>query len=324
MNQIGGNNIVLECQEINHWFGDFHVLHDVNLKVQRGEIAGLVGPSGCGKTTLLRSITGTHPPCRGSVIVHSNNGSDSAMVITKPSRDIGIVYQQYSLFPFLTAQENVAFGLMLDQTGIPFRFFKPFSWRKLRKEHMQESAELLEKFGLGEAMNRYPSELSGGMKQRVAIAQALIMKPEILLLDEPFGALDEATREEMQRMLLTLYAENCQALENNQAPPYTVLIVTHELREAIFVSDRVVGLSQYWDWRKEGYQSCPGATIVYDQVAPVFGPDQNKDHIHLDRQRDEIRMAVFDPQHCQAREEFRKFWEQVRTGQGGGVLENGN
>ncbi len=228
---------VLECKGVGHWFGSHHVLHDVTFQVIRGEIVGLVGPSGCGKSTLLRAVVGTHPPERGDVLVYAR-GASTGTPVRGPGRDRGIVYQRYSLFPFLTAQENVAFGLMLDQTTIPFRLFKRSKWRELKKSHMEEAGELLRKLGLEKAIGLYPKQMSGGMCQRVAIAQALIMKPEILLLDEPFGALDEATREELQRMLLTLYLENRAAKQKGEKPPYTILIVTHELNEALYVGDR--------------------------------------------------------------------------------------
>ncbi|MBN1900079.1 ATP-binding cassette domain-containing protein, partial [Candidatus Sumerlaeota bacterium] len=180
------NHITLECRNICHWFVETrHVLFDVNFSIIRGEVVSLVGPSGCGKSTLLRAIVGTHPPRKGKVVIFSDLLEPPEMEVTQPGRDRGIVYQRYSLFPFLTAQQNVALGLMLDQTTIPFRLFHPLKWRRLRKEHLEQAADLLEKLGLANAINLYPHELSGGMCQRVAIAQALIMEPEILLLDEP-------------------------------------------------------------------------------------------------------------------------------------------
>ena len=305
---------VLECRNVCHWFGPKHVLHDVNLRVMRGQIVGLVGPSGCGKSTLLRAIVGTHPPRRGQLLVQAQRGH-VPQPIWGPGRDRGIVYQQYSLFPFLTAQKNVAMGLLLDQTSIPFRAFRFFKWRRLRKTHLEQAAAFLERLGLGNAIYRYPSELSGGMRQRVAIAQALIMKPQILLLDEPFGALDEATREELQRLLLTLYLENRQAKEQGLAPPHTIVIVTHELNEAIYVGDRVAGLSQYWNWREEGFDRPPGATIVYDNAAPMFDPADECDFTQFRGQRDEIRRTVFNPGHCQPRDEFRRHRDHVGPGQ---------
>ncbi len=313
-----GEEIVLECRGVNHWFGAHHVLFDVNFRIIRGEIVALVGPSGCGKSTLLRAIVGTHAPRKGEVVVCPAPGQ--SRVVRGPGRDRGIVYQRYSLFPFLTARENVAFGPMLDQTSIPFRLFKHMEWRKLRKRHLEEATELLEKLGLGKAVRLYPHEMSGGMCQRVAIAQALIMKPEILLLDEPFGALDEATREELQQMLLTLYLENYRAKQAGERPPNTILIVTHELNEAIYVGDRVLGLSQYWNWKEKDHARFPGATIVYDAVAPVYQPDEERDVQSFRKQRNEIRKAVFEPSCLQEREQFRTFWQQVHAGGGGGIL----
>ena len=146
---------------------------------------------------------------------------------------------------------------MVDETNLPYRFLLYPKWRRLRHEHMEQAAALLEQVDLARAMKLYPGNMSGGMRQRVAVAQALIMKPEIILLDEPFGALDEATREDLQCMLLGLYQENLAALQKNEKPPYTILIVTHELNEAIYVGDRVIGLSQYWDWKAEGFRNAP-------------------------------------------------------------------
>jgi NitT/TauT family transport system ATP-binding protein len=294
----------------------------VNFSIIRGEVVSLIGPSGCGKTTLLRAIVGTHPPKKGKVIIFSDMLKAPEMEVTQPGRDRGIVYQRYSLFPFLTAQENVALGLMLDQTSIPFRMFRPLKWRKMRKDHLEQASALLEKLGLVNAIKRYPHELSGGMCQRVAIAQALIMEPEILLLDEPFGALDEATREELQRMILTLYLENCVAHQQNRKPPYTILLVTHELNEAIFVADRVLGLSQYWNWQDKDYPVPPGATIVYDKVAPVFAPDAEKKYESFVEQREEIRRVVFNPESCLERDQFLLFWNEVRSGKGEGILKD--
>lgn len=315
------SNTVLECNGIHHWFGSKHVLHDVNLKISRGQIVAIVGPSGCGKSTLFRAIVGTHPPCQGDVVICGTDGN--RRIVREPGRDRGIVYQNYALFDFLTVLENVAFGLMLDETSIPFRFFQYPKWRKLRSEHEAKAEALLKKVGLGEAISRYPSELSGGMRQRVAIAQALIMEPDVLLLDEPFGALDEATREELQRMLLSLYAENTEAMRSGrESEARTILMVTHELTEAIFVSDRVLGLSQFWDWQGAGLEEAPGATIVYDKAATIFSPDDTKRHEDFVAQREEIYHAVFEPSVCQAHDDFVHFWKEVHGGDGKGVVES--
>ncbi len=306
-------DIVFECRGVTHAFGDNRVLHDVNLEVARGEILALVGPSGCGKSTLLRAILGTHPSNSGEIRMNGDQ-------VTGPDRDRGIVYQRYSLFPFLTAVENVAFGLMVDQTKLHDRFFRPLQWRELRKRHLAEAAEMLDRVKLGKALDLYPSEMSGGMCQRVAIAQALIMRPEILLLDEPFGALDEATRESLQELLLELYSENLDARAKGEKPPHTILIVTHELNEALYVSDRVVGLSQYWKWEADGHSSCPGATIVYDKVAPVFSTDQPRDPEALIEQREELRGVAFEPKERLPRDQNVRFWQQVEEGLGQGML----
>ena len=169
---------------------------------------------------------------------------------------------------------------------------------------------MLEKVMLRGALRKYPAEMSGGMCQRVAIAQALIMKPQIILLDEPFGALDEATREELQRMLLELYLENTEARKAGEDPPYTILIVTHELNEAIYVGDRIVGLSQYWNWKEKGIETPPGATIVYDAPAPVFEPQSEVDYTSFKQQRSDLRNAVFDPDVLQEADAFRSYWRE--------------
>ena len=314
--------VVLECTGVSHAFGEKPVLHDVNLKILRGEIVALVGPSGCGKSTFLRAILGTHLSQQGVIRVNPESGGAS-VVVRKPGRDRGIVYQRYALFPFLTALDNVAIGLALDRTSIPFRILAYPWFRKKMRQYREEAHALLTRLGLGDAAGKYPRELSGGMCQRVAVAQALIMKPEILLLDEPFGALDEATREIPQQMLLELYAENRAALARKENPPYTILIVTHELKEAMKVGDRVIGLSQYWDWKSAGHTTCPGATIVYDQAVPVYLPDDPVNMEDYKRQQKEIRAVVFDPAANKARGEFLKFWEQIARGEGKEVVTNG-
>ena len=298
---LAGNDskdIVLECQNVGHSFGSKKVLGDVNLEIGRGQIVALVGPSGSGKSTLLRAILGTHPANTGQVLMDGRPYRNA-------HRDRGIVYQRYSLFPFLTAEENVAFGPMLDQTSIPFRLFQFLKWKSIRKENLKAAGELLERVGLGAAKKQYPSELSGGMCQRVAIAQALIMRPKILLLDEPFGALDEATRESLQEMLLHLYQENLDARNKGEPEPHTILMVTHELNEALYVSDRILGLSQYHQGGSEG------ATIVYDKPAPVFKPNEPKDLVLFNEQKEILLKAVFDEDTIQHHSEFVSFWSEV-------------
>ncbi len=306
-------DIVLECRNVSKRFGKQCVLHDVNLKIARGQIVSLVGPSGCGKSTLLRAILGTHPPDDGEVLM---NG----VPVRGPGRDRGIVYQRYGLYPFLTARQNVAFGPMLDETNLPYRFFQFPWWMKLRRQHLAGADKMLERVRMGQAVHRYPEELSGGMCQRVAIAQALMMKPEILLLDEPFGALDEATREEMQEMLLELYAENLAAKRAGRKPPYTILIITHELNEAIYVADRVVGLSQHWRWEDLGGKAHPGATILYDAVSPVFSKNAEEEAAAFVRQRDEMRRVIFEPTERFSPASYARFWKQYEQGEAVGVM----
>ncbi len=296
-----GVDPVLELDGVGHWFGRNRVLRGIDLHIARGQIVALVGPSGCGKSTLLRAILGTDPPKAGQVRM---NG----VAVDRPGRDRGIVYQRYGLYPFMTARENVAFGLMLDQTSLPQRLLRFYPWSRQRKRHLELADAWLRDVGLSAAADRYPHELSGGMRQRVAFAAAKVMKPELLLLDEPFGALDEATREDLQQMLLTRYAENVAAVAGGQPAPHTILIVTHELNEAIFVADRVVGLSQYWNWRESGYDDCPGATIVYDQPAPVFTPGSERPTDAFFKQRSEIRRVVFDTTARTNPADYVSFW----------------
>jgi NitT/TauT family transport system ATP-binding protein len=312
-------DVALEARGVHHWFGSKRVLGDVNFKALRGQFLSLVGPSGCGKSTLLRAIVGTHLPRQGAVLLFPLGRQGDGVAVTGPGRDRGIVYQQYSLFPFFTARENVAVGLMLDRTSLPFRFFSFARWRRLRREQLQLAADFLKQVKLEDAIHLYPHEMSGGMRQRVAIAQALIMKPEIILLDEPFGALDEATREELQRMLLMLYDDNQQARKRGEPPPYTLIIVTHELNEALYVGDRVLGLSQYWDWQGEGFSSPPGATIVYDKPAPIFEIKSQRDFEKFAGQREEIRRLVFDPRSRINRRDHVVYWPKAGAGEAPGA-----
>lgn len=292
------DTMALQVEGVSHWFGDFRVLNDINFKVAAGQIVALVGPSGCGKSTLLKAILGTHPTREGRILVDGQE-------IHSPSRRVGIVYQHYSLFDFLTAEANVAMGLKLDRTSIPFRTFLYPRWRSLRKQHLTQAREFLKKVSLEAACGKYPAELSGGMRQRVAIAQSLILKPKLVLLDEPFGALDEATRESLQMMLLGFYQENLRAKAEGRVPEYTILIVTHELNEAIYVANRVIGLSRYHDAGERG------AMVVYDRPCPVFHPDDPKDLEAFVEQREELRKAVFDPKYVKHHSKYVSLWNEL-------------
>lgn len=271
----------LETIKVGHFYPKKRVLYDINLEIPQGQFVSLVGPSGCGKSTLLKAILGTHPPKEGEIYAEGFR-------ILEPTRNVGIVYQDYTLYDFMTALENVAFGLEQDQTQMPYRFFCYPAWRQLRKQHLIQAHEMLEKVGLDSVADQYPGQLSGGQRQRVAIAQAIIMRPKVLLLDEPFGALDEATRESLQDLLVSLYHENDAAIKAGQSPLHTIMIVTHELNEAIYLSDRILGLSQY---HSEGGK---GATIVYDKKATAFDRNSERDFTLFKEQRDELRRIVFD------------------------------
>jgi len=183
-------------------------IDDVSLTIRNKEFATILGPSGCGKTTLLRVAAGLVRPTRGAVHLDDHT-------ITGPGRDRGMVFQSYTLFPWLTVKQNIQFGLQL--AGVS------------RAEQEKIAQEFVNKVGLRGFENAYPKALSGGMKQRVAIARALANNPDVLLLDEPFGALDAQTRALMQELLTRVWEEFHK----------TILFVTHDVEEAIFLSDRV-------------------------------------------------------------------------------------
>ncbi|MBE9028147.1 ABC transporter ATP-binding protein [filamentous cyanobacterium LEGE 11480] len=185
------------------------VFDNINLHIQPRELVCLVGASGCGKSTLLNIIAGLLPPTRGEVLV------DQICVTGRPGSDRGMVFQGYTLYPWLTVAQNVAFGLSL---------------RKLPKAVQRERVfHFLEVVGLTQFADAYPKALSGGMKQRVAIARAIANEPAILLMDEPFGALDAQTKEQLQQFLLRLWEQT----------HVTILMITHDVEEAIYLSQRM-------------------------------------------------------------------------------------
>ncbi|MFO7321753.1 MAG: ABC transporter ATP-binding protein [Chloroflexota bacterium] len=189
-------------------------LADVSFNVGANEFVSIVGRSGCGKTTLLNMVAGLLKPSSGRVLVNNRP-------VEKPGPDRGMVFQQAALFPWLTAIDNIEFGPR--NQGVP------------KAERRRQAQALIELVRLSGFENKYPHELSGGMQQRVAIARALATDPEILLMDEPFGALDELTRSQMQDELLRIW----------EASRKTVLLVTHSIFEALFLSDRIIILSPH-------------------------------------------------------------------------------
>jgi ABC-type nitrate/sulfonate/bicarbonate transport system ATPase subunit len=206
-------NSFIQLSEVHKQFvvkkQTFEALSDVNLSIEEGQFVSIVGPSGCGKSTILRILAGLEDVSTGDVIV---DGAD----VIGPGADRGMVFQTYTLFPWLSVRENIQFGLKLK--GIPLT---------IRRRMADRFLELikLEKF-----TNAYPHQLSGGMKQRVAIARALAANPKVLLMDEPFGALDAQTKMDMQEMLRDIW----------QTEQTTVVFITHDIDEAIYLSQRVV------------------------------------------------------------------------------------
>src|ERR1700760_1478314 len=213
--EIEQRKAVLSIEHLGRNFesadGPLVALSDVNFKVRQREFISVIGPSGCGKSTLIRIVAGLEEPSSGPVAV-------DGIPVTGPGADRGMMFQNYTLFPWLTVRKNVLFGPRM---------------KGLRSDKADKAAdEWLELVGLTDFAELYPAQLSGGMKQRVAIARALANDPRILLMDEPFGALDAQTRASMQTHLLRIW----------QAADVTILFITHDLDEAIYLSDRIVVL----------------------------------------------------------------------------------
>ena len=206
----------IEIRNVNKQFGDFHALRDVSLDIQSGELVALLGPSGCGKTTLLRIIAGLETPDQGSILF---SGADTTDVHVR-ERQVGFVFQHYALFRHMTVFDNVAFGLRV----------KPRGQRPSEAQIKQKVMDLLGLVQLDWLADRYPSQLSGGQRQRIALARALAVEPKVLLLDEPFGALDAKVRKELRRWLRRLHDDL----------HVTSIFVTHDQEEALEVADRVV------------------------------------------------------------------------------------
>jgi len=228
------------------------VLNDLNFKVSKGSFISIVGPTGCGKSTMFRLLLGQDVPTSGTILANGNP-------ILGPDRHRGVVFQKYSLFPHLTVAANVAYGLELEEFTLFGRFAAPIKYQERKKEYKEKALEYLNRVGLSEAAEKYPNELSGGMRQRAAIAQALIMNPDMLFMDEPFGALDEGTRMDMQTFLLELW----------EGTDMTIFFVTHDLEEALYLGTRIIVLSQYYSTDKGQGK---GSKIVIDKSIPGKSP----------------------------------------------------
>jgi NitT/TauT family transport system ATP-binding protein len=217
------------------------VLERVNLDVAPHSFVSIVGPSGCGKSTFLRMLLSQETPSRGSITM------DGQPLPPEPTSHRGVVFQRYSVFPHMTALDNVAFGLEVAKAPLLGRLFG-----RKRRVVLDECRQVLAAVGLEGACGKYPHEMSGGMQQRLAIAQALIKKPKVLLLDEPFGALDPGIRLDMHQLMLKLFDET----------GMTVFMVTHDLREAFHLGTRLIAFDRYRTRPEE--IGAYGATITFD------------------------------------------------------------
>lgn len=246
----------IEIRHIRKNFGQFSALNDVSLDVPSGELVALLGPSGCGKTTLLRIIAGLETPDSGSILFHGNDATERQV----QEREVGFVFQHYALFRHMTVFENVAFGLRV----------RPKQTRPTETEIKRRVHELLELVQLDWLADRYPPQLSGGQRQRIALARALAVEPKVLLLDEPFGALDAKVRKELRRWLRRLHDEL----------HITSIFVTHDQEEALEVADRVVvinrGKIEQIGTPQEVYDH-PVSPFVYQFLGNV---NQFDSHIH--------------------------------------------
>ena len=201
-------------------FDRFPALHDVSLDIKSGELIALLGPSGSGKTTLLRLIAGLERPTRGNIFF----GDEDASLRTVQERNVGFVFQAYALFRNMTVVDNIAFGLSV----------RPRATRPAKIEIRRRAMELLDLVQLSGLDKRYPQQLSGGQRQRVALARALAIEPRVLLLDEPFGALDAQVRKELRKWLREIHDRT----------GHTTVFVTHDQEEALELADRLVVMSQ--------------------------------------------------------------------------------
>ncbi|AUB77798.1 ABC transporter ATP-binding protein [Gammaproteobacteria bacterium 2W06] len=231
----------IEARALWKTYGQDVVLEDIHLRVETGEFVTVVGASGCGKSTFLRMLLGAESPSRGQLLL------DGAPMAAEPGPDRGVVFQKYSVFPHLTAIANVLIAEEMEKAPALGRLFG-----RARHEAVARARDMLGRVGLADAADKYASELSGGMQQRLAIAQALMKNPRILLLDEPFGALDPGIRKDMHALILDLWARS----------GITVFMVTHDLKEGFDLGTRLL----VFDKVRHDPQAPEafGASITYD------------------------------------------------------------
>lgn len=281
-----GPHNLLHIQDVYKSYNESLILDNIDLSVASGEFCTVVGPSGCGKSTMLRLILGQEEPTSGAVMIDGKLAGFA-------NCNRGIVYQKYSLFPNKTVLENVLLGKKLGKNKK--------LWRRNRQEVIDEAMHFLDSVKLAEHAKKYPHELSGGMQQRVAVMQALIMKPKILLMDEPFGALDPGTRESLQLFLLELWKKN----------KMTIFFVTHDLEEAVFLGTRLLVFSRYYtDNRGELFEEMQrGAKIVSDycikHIEDIETSRSEKLTAHFGELIEEIRHDGFDPHYLQHVNNFK-------------------
>ena len=231
----------LEIKELSKSFGDLEVLRNISLHIDDHELVAIVGPSGCGKTTLLRMIAGIEKFDAGAIMV-------SGRELQGPGADRGFVFQQDSLFPWRTIWQNAVFGLEVNG--------------QLDDERRARTKKLLQLLGLSGFEKYYPNQISGGMRQRVNLARALAIDPEVLIMDEPFSALDAQTREVMQLELLRIWQEGRK----------TVLFITHQIDEAVFLADRIIVLGRRPGRVKETIDiALPRPRVLSLKRTPEFG-----------------------------------------------------
>ena len=264
----------IHVEHVTKRFGTFTVLNDVNLQVGAGELVALLGPSGCGKTTLLRILAGLERPDQGRIFLHGAEVTDQRIT----ERRVGFVFQHYALFRHMTVAENVAFGLTVQ----------PRAQRPSTARIQEKVRELLTLVQLQAMADRYPSQLSGGQRQRVALARALAVEPKLLLLDEPFGALDAKVRKELRRWLRRLHDDL----------HITSILVTHDQEEALEAAHRVVVMHQgnieQVGTPDEVYEN-PATPFVYQFLGDVnvFHGRMSHDR-HEDKEADERAHANAD------------------------------
>ena len=232
---------LLSLQNVWVEYGDKVVLEKMNLDVAEGAFLSIVGPSGAGKSSFLRVIVGQEQPTRGKILL------DGQPLAPECGPDRGVVFQRYSVFPHLSALQNTVFGIECAEAPLMARLFG-----SAKRKATEEGAAMLAAVGLADSMHLYPAQMSGGMQQRLAIAQALIKRPRILLLDEPFGALDPGIRADMHGLITQLWRDY----------GLTIIMVTHDIKEAFTLGTRVLAL----DKRRHDPHAPHryGATAVYD------------------------------------------------------------